>query len=95
MGAGSFGGKPMIQKAKLECSRAGDRLKSEALAILSYLRAGHAIPSGVLERQLRKLGGVREIVMNPLSHTVKIRYDPRVVSAEKIRSVLKKLGKQY
>jgi hypothetical protein len=38
------------------------------------------------------LEGIKEIIINPLSHTVKIRYDPRVVSADKMRFVLKQLG---
>lgn len=76
----------MTQKTELE------RLKSEAHIILSYLTPGHVIPSGKLERQLRKLKGVREITINHLSHTVKIRYDPHLVTAEKMRSILKKLG---
>jgi len=65
------------------------RAKSEALAVMSL---PHAIPPGILERQIRKLGEIKEIVINPISHTVKVRYDPRVVSAEKVRVVLKKLG---
>ena len=66
-----------------------ERSKSEALAVMSFL---HAVPPGILERQLRKLGGIKEIMINPISRTVKMRYDPRVVSAEKVRAVLKKLG---
>jgi hypothetical protein len=69
-----------------------ERLKSEGLAVLSFLKAPHEIPSRMLERQLRKLEGIKEIIINPISRTVKIRYDPRVVSADKMRSVLKKLG---
>jgi copper chaperone CopZ len=69
-----------------------ESLKPEAQAVLSYLRAGHEISSDVIERELRKLGGIKEIVINPVSYVVKIYYDPRVISAEKMRSVLKKLG---
>jgi copper chaperone CopZ len=67
-------------------------LKPEAQAVLSYLRAGHEISSDVIERELRKLGGIKEIVINPVNYVVKIHYDPRAISAEKMRSVLKKLG---
>ena len=69
-----------------------ESLKPEAQAVLSYLRAGHEISSDVIERELRKLGGIKEIVINPISYIVKINYDPSVVSAEKMRSVLKQLG---
>lgn len=66
-----------------------DRLKSEGLAVLSSLKASHEISFRVLERQLRKLKGVKEIIINPISRTIKIRYDPRVVSVDKMRSILK------
>jgi hypothetical protein len=69
-----------------------ERLKSEALAVLSFLKAGHEIPSRMLERQLQKLGGIKEVMINPISRTVRIRYDQRVVSADKMRSVIEKLG---
>jgi copper chaperone CopZ len=89
---GSHGAEPMVQKTQLECSKSKDHLKSEANAILSYLRPGVVIPSGKLERQLHKLEGIKEVAINHLSHTVKIRYDPTVVTAETLRSVLKKLS---
>ena len=68
-------------------------MKSDAYAILSFLRPENPIPSGKIERQLRKLRGVKEITINPISHTVKIRYDPHVMTAEKMRSVIRKLGR--
>ena len=85
------GKSPMVDQIYKERTQK-ERLEFEAIAVLSYLKAGHEIPSGMLERQLRKLGGIKEIIINPISHTVKIRYDQRVVSADKVRSVLKKLG---
>jgi len=69
-----------------------DRLKPEAHAILSCLSAGDKVFSGMLERELRKFEGVKEIAINHISHAVKIRHDPHLVSAEKMRSVLRKLG---
>jgi copper chaperone CopZ len=69
-----------------------ESLKPEAQAVLSYLRVGHEISSDVIERELRKLGGIKEIVINPVNYVVKIQYDPRAISAEKMRTVLKKLG---
>lgn len=85
------GESPMVEQTYKEWTQK-ECLKSEALAVLSFLKAGHEIPSRMLERQLRKLGGIKEIIINPISRTVKIRYDPRVVSADKMRSVLKNLG---
>ena len=69
-----------------------ERLKSEGLAVLFSPKADHEISSRMLEHQLRKLEGIKEIIISPISSMVKIRYDPRVVSADKMRSVLKKLG---
>jgi copper chaperone CopZ len=76
----------MTHEARADCS------KPEAHAILSYFKPGLMIPSGKLERELRKLHGINKIVINHLSHTVKIRYDPSVVTEQKIRAVLKRLG---
>jgi hypothetical protein len=50
------------------------------------------MPSGKLERQLRKLDGTKEITMNYFSHTAKKHYYPSVEKAGNIRCVLKKLG---
>jgi copper chaperone CopZ len=50
------------------------------------------IPSGQIEIQLHKLKGIKEVRMNHVSHTVKIRYDPSIVTIEKIRTVLKNTG---
>jgi len=66
--------------------------KAEALVVLSFHEDRSKIISGMLERRLRKLKGVKEIFVNHSSRTVRIHYDPRAVSLEKIRSVLKELG---
>jgi hypothetical protein len=63
-------------------------LKAEAHAILSYLRPGMLTPSGQIETRLRKMRGVKELTINHVSHTVKIRYDPSIVTIEKIRTFL-------
>ena len=70
------------------------RLNSDACAILSYLSPTTAIPSGKIERELRKLNGIKDITIYPLSSTVKIRYDPNAITVEKMRSILKRLGSQ-
>jgi len=65
-------------------------LKAEAHAILSYSRLGALIPSGQIERQLRKMKGIKEVTINYVSNAVKIRYDPMIVTIEKIRIFLRK-----
>ena len=69
------------------------RVNSDACAILSYLSPTTAIPSGVVERELRKLNGIKEVMINPLTHTVTIRYDLNVMTVEKMRSFLKRLSR--
>ena len=49
-------------------------------------------PPGQIEAQLRKMKGIKEVKINHVSHTVKIHYDPSVVTIEKIRTVLKNAG---
>jgi len=83
---------PMVQKTELERSKSKDRLRSEADAILSYVRPGRTIPSGKVERHLRRLEGIEEVTINHLSQTVKIRYNPSMVTIEEIRSFLKELS---
>lgn len=46
-------------------------------------------PSAKMETQLRKLKGIKEVTINYVSHTVKIRYDPSIVTIERIRALLK------
>lgn len=82
----------MVQKTQLGRHKSRGGLKSEGLAILSYFKPGRFIPSGKVERQLRKLEGIKEVTIPPLSHMVKIRYDPSVVTVEKMRSIVQKLG---
>jgi copper chaperone CopZ len=88
----SSGANPMVQKTELEHSKSKDRLRSEAHAILSYVRPGLTLPSGKLERHLRKLEGIEEVTINHLGQTVKIRYNPSMVTIEEIRSFLKELS---
>jgi len=87
------GAKPLSQQLGHPHMKPEDRLNSDACAILSLLRPENPIPSGKIERQLLKLKGVKEITINPISHTVKIRYDPHVMTAEKMRSAIRKLGR--
>jgi copper chaperone CopZ len=73
-------------------SKPKGELKAEAHAILSYLRLGMLIPSGQVETRLRKIKGIKDVTVNHVSHTVKVRYDPSIVTIEKIRTLLKNRG---
>ena len=68
------------------------RLNSDACLILTYFGPEIPIQSGRIERELRKLKGIKEITINHLTHTVKIRYDPKVITEEKMRSIIKRLA---
>ena len=65
-------------------------MKAVAVAVLYCLQLGMLIPSGKMEGRLRKMKGVKEVTVNLVSHTVKIRYDPSIVTIEKIRTFLRK-----
>jgi copper chaperone CopZ len=41
-----------------------------------------------IETQLPKMKGIKEVTINYVRHTVKIRYDPSIVTMERIRSLL-------
>ena len=87
-----YGATSLLQNPRFREPKAKpkDELKAEAHAILSYLRLGTRIPSGKMEARLRKMKGVKEVTVNLVSHTVKIRYDPSIVTIEKIRTFLRK-----
>ena len=71
-------------------SKPKSELKAEAHAILSYHRLGMLIPSGQVETRLRKMKGIKEVTVNHATHTVKIHYDPSIVTIERIRALLEK-----
>ena len=65
-------------------------MTAEARATLSCLRLGRGIPPGRIKTCLRKLKGIKEVAINHVTHTVKIRYDPSIVTIEKIRASLRR-----
>jgi copper chaperone CopZ len=81
----------MLQKPRFQQSKPKTELKAEARAILSF-RLGMLIPSRQIETRLRKMEGVKEVAINHVSHTIKIRYDPNIVTIERIRTLLAKRG---
>jgi len=50
---------------------------------------GHV--SGRIEKGLRNIEGVNEVTINPLTHNIRIDYDPSKLTLRKIHSILKKL----
>jgi copper chaperone CopZ len=84
------GASSLLQDSRLQKPKAKSESKAEAHAILSYLPLSMLIPPGQIETRLRKMKGVKEVTINHVSHTVKIRYDPSIVTIEKIRTFLKR-----
>jgi len=87
-----YGANSLLQEPSFQYPKQKGELKAEAHAILSYGRPGMRIPSRRIETRLRKMKGIKEVKINHVSHTVKIHYDPSVVTIEKIRTVLKNAG---
>ena len=58
----------------------------------SYHRLRMSIASGQVETGFRKMKGIKEVTVNHATHTVKIRYDPSIVTIEKIHTLLRKPG---
>jgi len=48
-------------------------------------------PSGIIERALRTLKGVKNVSINHLAGTVWIAYDPTKITSREIRDFLKEL----
>jgi copper chaperone CopZ len=80
----------LLEQPRPQQTEPKGELKAEAHAILSYLRLDMLIPPGQIETQLRKMKGIEEVTINHVSHTIKIRYDPSIVTIEKIRTFLRK-----
>ena len=86
-----YGVTSLLQKLRFQEQRKPtSELKAEARAILSYLRLDMSSPPRQIETRLRKMKGIKEVTINLVSHTVKIRYDPNIVTIEKIRAFLRK-----
>lgn len=69
-------------------------LKSKASgnAIFSLFNLGCSSCSGIIERKLKRLPGIRDVVVNYVTDTVFVNYDPTRVTSEEIRTFMKKLG---
>jgi len=78
----------MVQKTSVNSSK--NLSRTEAQTILFCPSSKYHVP-GVVERGLRKTKGVKEVTINAITHSAKIRYDPNKVTLKELRSVLKKL----
>jgi copper chaperone CopZ len=78
----------MVQKTLVKVSK--NLPRSDTLAIL-FCPDPKSHKSGRIERGLRQTEGIKEVTINPLTHTISIRYDPNEVTVKQIRSILKKL----
>lgn len=66
--------------------------EATAEAIFSLFTLGCSGCSGIIERKLKKLNGIKDVNVNYITDTVQVNYDPRRVTTEEIRDFLKKLG---
>jgi len=73
-------------------SMATDNRKGTAEAIFSLFNLGCSSCSGIIERKLKKLSGIKGVTVNYVTDTVLVDYDPGHLTAEDIRTFIKKLG---
>ena len=66
--------------------------EATAEAIFSLFTLGCSGCSGIIERKLKKLDGIRDVAVNYVADIVRVDYDPRKLTTEDIRGFLKKLG---
>jgi copper chaperone CopZ len=66
--------------------------KPSAKAIFSLFNLGCSGCSGIIERKLRKVSGIKNVTVNYVTDTVLVNYDPGRVTTEDIRAFMKKLG---
>jgi len=46
----------------------------------------------VIEKKLKKLGGIRDVSVNYITDTILVDYDPSRLTSQDIRALIKKLG---
>ena len=66
--------------------------KTSAQAIVSLFNLGCSSCSAIIERELKKLPGIEDAVVNYVTDTASVNYDPTQVSVEDIRTFMRKLG---
>ncbi len=65
-----------------------------AEGIFSLFNLGCSGCSGIIERRLKKLSGIKDVTVNYVTDTVQVSYDPKKITTDDIRQFLKKLGKE-
>ena len=63
-----------------------------AKAVFSLFNLGCSSCFAVIERRLRNLPGIKGAVVNYVTDTVWVNYDPEHLEAEDIRTFIRKLG---
>jgi copper chaperone CopZ len=66
--------------------------RAKAMSIFSLFNLGCSSCSAIIEHKLVKLDGIENVTVNPVTDTVLVEYDPRRVTAEEVRTFLRKLG---
>jgi len=65
---------------------------SRAKAVFSLFNLGCTSCSAVIERKLKKVAGVNDVAVNYVTDMILVNYDPSQLTAEDLRSFIKKLG---
>jgi len=63
-----------------------------AKAVFSLFNLGCSSCSAVIERRLKNFPGIKGAVVNYVTDTVWVNYDPEHLAAEDIRTFIRKLG---
>jgi copper chaperone CopZ len=70
--------------------RSAPELRPVGNAIFSLYTLGCS--SGLLERKLKKVPGIAEVNVNSVADIVEVKFDPRKIKSDEIRTFMKKLG---
>jgi Cu+-exporting ATPase len=69
-----------------------EKQQRKADAIFSLFNLGCSSCSGTVERKLKKLDGIKNVIVNNVADTVSVNYDPQQLNTEEIRLFIRKLG---
>jgi copper chaperone CopZ len=80
-----------VEFAKMTAA-AAEKQQPKGEAVFSLFNLGCSSCSGIVERKLKKLAGIKNVSVSNVADVVLVNYDPQQVNTEEIRLFIRKLG---
>jgi Cu+-exporting ATPase len=69
-----------------------EKPEETAKLMLSISNLHCSVCSGIIEKKLGKLSGIKNVAVSYLTDTMLVRYDPQKMTTTAIRELIKKMG---